>query len=36
MASTASAAGGRVGALAGLAFAFLFFMGTAMLDLRMA
>lgn len=32
-ASTARAAGGRVGALAGLAFAFLFFMGTAMLDI---
>jgi hypothetical protein len=32
-ASTASTAGARVGALAGLAFAFLFFMGTAMLDL---
>ena len=32
-ASTASTAGGRLGALAGFAFAFLFFMGTAMLDL---
>jgi hypothetical protein len=30
---TARTAGGRLGALAGLAFAFLFFMGTAMLDL---
>lgn len=30
---TARATGGRLGALAGLAFAFLFFMGTAMLDL---
>jgi hypothetical protein len=32
-ARTASTAGARVGALAGLTFAFLFFMGTAMLDL---
>jgi len=32
-ASAASTAGARVGALAGLGFAFLFFMGTAMLDL---
>jgi hypothetical protein len=30
---TTRTAGGRLGALAGLAFAFLFFMGTAMLDL---
>lgn len=30
---TARTAGGRLGALAGLAFAFLFFIGTAMLDL---
>jgi len=30
---TARTAGGRLGALAGIAFAFLFFMGTAMLDL---
>jgi hypothetical protein len=30
---TARTAGGRLGPLAGLAFAFLFFMGTAMLDL---
>ena len=29
----ARSAGGKLGALAGLAFAFLFFMGTAMLDI---
>lgn len=31
--TTARTAGGRLGAIAGLAFAFLFFMGTAMLDI---
>jgi hypothetical protein len=31
--AAARTAGGRVGALAGLAFSFLFFMGTAMLDI---